>query len=332
LRRHGDGNRLGAMRCLSLLPLLLVFLACSGAPDAPLAASTPSVDRVEALRGIADRGFDPAVVLIDIAGTGWCAGGLLAADVVVTARRCVEMTCGDLACPARGAQVTGPRDLTTLRILVGDDASSAVERARGRAVLLPEGDTLCREDLALVLLTQPIDDVAPFLPSPTGAARGAHVRSVSVAAGTKRVRDHVRVGATSDREMVLDEAPCAGEPGGAVIDETTGELLGVLSRGEPRCDADPGWDVATRVDAFFPLVERAMAAGQMSHQAHKAKEKKGPIDVGASCAEAAECAAGDCVTYEGAQYCTRDCSPTDRCPAKYRCMSTRQSTRVCVTE
>jgi hypothetical protein len=320
------------MRCLSLLPLLIVPLACSGAPYAQLAASTPNVDRIGALRGIADRGFDPAVVLIDVAGTGWCAGALLAADVVVTARRCVEIPRGDLACPAQGAQVAGPRDLTTLRILVGDDVPRAVERARGREVLLPPGDSLCREDLALLLLTEPIDDVAPFLPSATGAARGAHVRSVSLAAGTKTVRDHVRVGATSDREMVLDEAPCAGEPGGAVVDEASGELLGVLSRGEPRCTADPGWDVATRLDVFFPLVERAMASGRVSHQAHKAKEKKGPIDMGASCAEAAQCAAGDCVTYEGAQYCTRDCSPTDRCPARYRCLSTRQSTRVCVTE
>ncbi|HEX8796242.1 MAG TPA: trypsin-like serine protease [Polyangiaceae bacterium] len=320
------------MRCLSLLLVVLAVLACSGAPDAPLAASTPSVDRVAALRGIADRGFDPAVVLIDVAGTGWCAGALLAADVVVTARRCVEIPRGDLACPAHGPQVAGPRDLTTLRILVGDDTSSAVERARGREVLLPPGDTLCRDDLALLLLTQPIEDVTPFLPSPIGAARGDHVRSVSVTARAKTVRDHVPVAATSDREMVLDEAPCAGEPGGAVIDETTGQLLGLLSRGEPGCAADPGWDVATRLDVFFSLVVRALAAGHMSHQTHMAKEKKGPVDMGASCAQASDCAAGDCVTYEGAQYCTRDCSPTDRCPAKYRCMSTRQSTRVCVAE
>lgn len=320
------------MRRLSFVPLLLLLIACSGAPDTPLAASTPNVDRVGALRGIVDRGVDPAVVLIDVAGTGWCAGALLAADVVVTARRCVEIPRGDLACPARGAQVAGPRDLDTLRILVGDDVSSAVERARGREVLLPPGDALCREDVALLLLDQPIDDIAPFLPSPTGAARGTHVRSVSVAAGAKTVRDHVPVGAISDRELVLDEAPCAGEPGGAVIAETSGELLGVLSRGEPSCNADAGWDVATRLDAFFPLVERAMAAGRMSHQAHQAKEKKGPVDMGASCAAAAACAAGDCVTYEGAEYCTRDCSPTDACPARYRCMTTRQSTRVCVAE
>jgi hypothetical protein len=320
------------MRCLPLLALLVVLLACSGVPEAQLAASTPSVDRVSALRGIADRGFDPAVVLIDVAGTGWCTGAMLAADLVVTARRCVEIPLGELTCPAHGAQVSGPRDLTTLRILVGDDVSSAVERARGLGVSLPPGDTLCSDDLALLLLNQPIDDVAPFLPSATGAALGAHVRSVGIAAGDKTVRDHVLVAATSDRELALDEAPCSGEPGGAVIDETTGELLGVLSRGEPSCTAASGWDVATRIDAFFPLVQRALSSAYMSNQAHKAKEKKGPVDMGASCAEASDCAAGDCVTYEGAQYCTRDCDPTDRCPATYRCMNTVQSTPVCVTE
>lgn len=322
------------MRCLSIVPLLilLLLLACSGSPQAQLAASTPSVDRVSVLRGIADRGFDPAVVLIDVAGTGWCTGAMLAADVVATARSCVEITRGDLACPAKGAQVAGPRDLTTLRILVGDDVSSAVERARGHDVILPPGDTLCSDDLALLLLNQPIDDVTPVVPSATGAARGAHVRSVGIAAGSKTVRDHVRIGATSDDEMALEEAPCAGAPGGAVIDETTGELLGVLARADPSCGAASGWDVATRLDAFFPLVERAMALGYMSNQTHKAKEKKGPVDMGASCAGAVECAAGDCVTYEGAQYCTRDCDPTDRCPSTFRCMNTVQSTQVCVTE
>jgi hypothetical protein len=309
----------------TLLPLILLscVLACSGTAEAPSIPGAPEVELSSALRGIPDHGDDPAVVLLEAPGMR-CTGALIDADVVLTARRCLEIATVD--------RNEGPRDLSTVRVLVGDATGAAVERSRGRSVLMPPAADTRGDDIAFLLIATAIADVAPFTVSPTGAAVGDHVRSVAFGPRVKIVRDHVPVTAVTDREMALDEAPCVGSAGGALIDEVTGSLVGVVSRGAPRCGDARGWDVATRPDAFFDLVERALAEGRVSHAAHKAKEKKGPIDLGATCDQPDQCAAGACVSFAGATYCTRRCSPTDRCPSKFRCMQSSQSTTVCVQE
>jgi hypothetical protein len=310
----------------------LTLLGCSAAPPSSLLAPPPSVDVASPLRGIPDPGADPAVVLLDLGGDGLCTGALLASDVVLTARRCVAIPSGDAQCPATGAQITNTRDLSTLRVLVGNDAASAVERARGRAVLEPPGDVLCGADFAVLLLDATLDDIAPLVVHATGAPAGDHVRSVSYSGGQKLVRDHVPVVATSSLELELDEAPCDAVPGGPAIDESSGEIVGVLSRSGPACDDRAGYDVDTRADVYMALVEQALAEGSPSYAAHQAKEKKGAVDLGASCARGADCAAGVCVDDDGAQYCTRVCSALDRCPSASRCRVSGAGATVCVKE
>jgi hypothetical protein len=318
------------MRPLAPLAFAILVLACSGAPAAPDVLSAPQADLAFPLRGVPDNAYDPAVVLLTIAGQPWCTGTLLEEDVVITARRCLDIVQGNAACPGR--EQLQQRDLSTLHVLVGDSVSSAVERAQGRAVVLPPGDAVCGDDLALLLLDAPIDDIAPLVVSPTGAAQGDYVRTAAFGAATKLVRDHVPVTETSSSELAVAQAPCIGLPGGAVIDETTGNLVGVVSRGGPSCESPDGWEIATRPDAFFPLIEQALSLGTMSDATHMAKEKKGPVDQGASCSLGSQCAAGVCVSYDGAQYCSRTCGPTDRCPSTTRCMTSGQSTSVCVAE
>jgi hypothetical protein len=290
----------------------------------------PSIDRASPLRGTLDRGADPAVVLLDVGGAGTCTGALLAPDVVLTARRCISLPTGDAACPAVGTQVAGTRDLTTIRVLTGDDVASATERARARAAVVPGGDVLCGADVALLALDATVDDVAPLVVGTTGAAVGDHVRTVAYAGGRKLVREHVAVAAVSSRELSLAEAPCDGPGGGPAIDEVTGQVVGVRSRSGPACTATDGYDVDTRVDAFLPLVTQALAAGAVAHGAHLAHEKKSPLDLGSACVRGADCAAGVCVTYASAQYCTRVCGPTDRCPPKTRCMASDDGPSICV--
>jgi hypothetical protein len=319
------------MRTLAAFSFAVTGLACSGAPAAPDVLSAPQVDLAMPLRGVPDNAYDPAVVLLAIDGKPWCIGTLLEEDVVITARRCIEILQGDDPCPS-GPGWNAPRDLSTIHVLVGDDVGSAIDRAQGREVVLPSADALCGADLALLLLDAPIGDIDPVVVSPTGAAQGDHVRTVAFGTDIKLVRDHVPVTQESSRELGLAQAPCVGLPGGALIDMTTGNLLGVVSRGGPACSAADGWEVATRADAFFPLIEQALSLGTLSHASGRAKEKKGPIDQGASCSAASQCAAGACVTYANAQYCTRTCGPTDRCPSTTHCMASAQSTTVCVAE
>jgi Trypsin len=315
------------------LLLLVALVACSGDAGAPSLAGAPVVDVARPLVGVVDPGADPAVVLLEADGRDPCSGALLAADVVLTARRCVSMTEGDLGCPASGPQVTGAIDLTTLRVLVGTDAATATERARGRAVLVPEGDVLCGADIALVLLDATIDDVAPLVVQPTGAAVGDHVRSVAFSGGQEQVRDHVPVLEASSRELELVEGPCVATAGGPAIDETSGQVVGLVSRSGPSCDAGAaGYDVDTRTDAFQELIAQALAEGSTVHETDQAKEKKGPIDLGASCTGGAGCSAGACVRYQGSEYCTRTCDPTDKCPSDYKCMGAQSGVTVCVEE
>jgi hypothetical protein len=320
------------MRVAVSLLVVVAVVACSAAPSSSVLWPPPSVDVALPLRGIRDPGADPAVVLLDLGVDGLCSGALLASDVVLTARSCIALHTSGWQCPAQGPQVTRNRDLSTLRVLVGEDAASAVERARGRAVLAPSGETLCGADIAVLLLDSTIDDIAPLVAHPTGAAVGDHVRSVSYGGGHKLVRDHVPIAAASSGEIELDEGPCDGTPGGPAIDESSGEVVGILSRSGPACNDRRGYDVDTRTDVFAALIDDALAEGARSHAAHQAKQKKGPVDLGASCAQGSDCAAGACVEFGGSRYCTRSCSPDDRCPSKTRCMGTQEESTVCVEE
>jgi len=63
-----------------------------------------------------------------------------------------------------------------------------------------------------------------------------------------------------------------------------------------------------------------------------AREKKGPVDMGAHCTFGVECAAGICVTEATRRYCSRSCSPHDHCPAHFRCETSAQGSPVCVAD
>jgi secreted trypsin-like serine protease len=189
---------------------------------------------------------------------------------------------------------------------------------------------LCGGDIALILLDATIDDRVPLVVRATAAAKGDHLRTVGFDARQKLVRDHVAVTDITASELLLDEAPCADSPGGPAIDESTGELVGVLSRSDPSCTAQGARDVYTRVDTAMPFIDEALGFGQKESESDAAKEKKGPVDMGATCQQGADCAAGVCVTYASAEYCSRTCDGNDKCPADFKCMQSMQGPMACV--
>jgi hypothetical protein len=312
------------------------WLACSGeAPGPHLSSTAPTADIDEPPVGVPDRGDDPAVVAIDNGGVEPCAGTLVAADVVLTALHCVASNAQATACPgAEDAAALSLRAPASLRVLVGDDSASAVERARGRGILAAPDARLCGADIALLLLDQPIDDVQPLAVRSTGAATGQHVRTVRFAPSTgvpgiaKLLRDHVAVVDTALTELQVGETFTGG--GGPVLDETSGAILGVASRADPT----PARDVYTRSDAFLALVEAAIAESQSAVATGSGlkKAKDGPADMGTYCARGRDCAAGVCLTVATAaqRYCSRSCAAHDRCPARYRCQVSLEGEEVCV--
>jgi hypothetical protein len=288
-------------RALAVFVLLSV-VACIGevAPAPVVSADGPSVDVAHPLAGVPDRGDDPGVVALDVAGQGWCAGVLLAPDAVLTAGGCA------------------PPAAQSVRVLAGDTLSTAVERARGLDVLrAPRGD-----GVAVVLLDASIDDVAPLPVRKTGAAAGGHVRTAGYAGGVRIVRDHVPVLATSERAFDAAEVACEALAGSPALDEGTGAIVGILTSAVPNCVSRSGRDVYARADDALPLIAEALARGRRSVSKGAQKTRKGPIDMGAACTVGADCAAGACVTYASAQYCSRTCGPHDPCPTHFKCMST----------
>jgi hypothetical protein len=308
--------------------------ACSGQAESTLPSNAPSVDVVSPPPGVPDRGDDPGVVAIDTMGAAFCAGALIAPDVVLTARHCVSLAAGPIACPGEGVGVAPPlRPPASLHIFVGDDVGTAALRARGRGIRVPAVPSICGADVALILLDVPIDDVQPLVIRSTGAAQGDHLRTVGwrlagrMGAGLRILRDHLLVVSASPSELELGEA--VSGIGGLAIDENTAEVLGIFSRHA----ADPSRAVYTRADAFATLIEDVLAESDSAAQSARGlhKPKKGAADLGANCASGGDCAAGVCVTASGgsAQYCSRSCSTSDRCPARFRCQRGQSGGQVC---
>jgi V8-like Glu-specific endopeptidase len=335
-----------SVRSLFTAPLFAAALltACSSADDGAPANGEVSADQTEVVKGVPDHGEYPAVIAIDIGESALCTGALIAPDIVLTARHCVSKTSESVSCPAAQGdkQITGNRGASTLKILVGDDIASSKERAKGVELFVPKGNELCDEDIALVRLDKPIDDVEPLEVRSTGIAKGDHVIAVGFGkngdtgtAGTKLVRQHVKVLETTAFEFTVGEATCQGDSGGPALDENTGEIVGVVSRGGPACDGTGAHNIYTRADAFSKLIDEALAKSKgtgkkPTKDAGKSTKKPGS-DLGAGCFKGSDCAAGVCVTEHGKRYCSRDCDAQDKCPTKFACeKESTKNVSVCV--
>ncbi len=350
------------LRTVGSLAAILVGLgiACSPASKgmaeraareiAPEDAGTEKVrraERVEIVRGVPDRGRDPSVVAIDVAGEGLCSGTLISPRLVLTARHCVSRTAPVVECPPQGPQVFETRPATDFEILTGDDLVSVRRVARGLAVVSPGGLTLCDADIAILLLDVPVTSVKPLPLRSRGPAVGDRVRTVGYGAtsddgvaGRKMLREHVPVLEVGGAEFTVGEATCQGDSGGPAIDEDTGEVIGILSRGGPSCEGADVYNVYTRVDAYSWLVEEAFVQIEGLDAAEKADAGKAAAprpakrgtndkpepDVGGMCVVPDDCAAGVCITDTMStaggprMYCTRPCGMGDRCPTRFHCL------------
>jgi hypothetical protein len=243
-----------SFRSIIRLALVASFLiGCGASPDDP--ADDPSV--AEIVHGTADRGRHPAVVALRLGDSALCSGTLVSPRAVLTARHCVSFTDDAVRCDRPGRQVLRDRDPRTITVIAGDDVRTGAPVARGERLLTLPTARLCDADVAVLVLDRPVRGITPL-----GVARGGRVTAaeeVSIAGfgrrsdgaraavGVRYFRERVGVLAATRSEFVTGAGSCSGDSGGPALDRATGQVVGVVSRGDEQClraDSEGVWSQA----------------------------------------------------------------------------------------
>lgn len=225
-----------------------------------------------------------AVVALRI-GTGsraeLCSATLIAPNVLLTARHCVSKTVQKtVICNSKGESENGPHfgddhPVEDIHVYTGTKPNFDGPVAAGvREIVRPEGSVVCDKDIALVVLDKEITDITPM---PVRMTRTASVketiRSVGYgktdngSTGQRLRKTGVTVRAIgpglSSSETALGKnefevgiSICHGDSGGPAISQSTGAIIGVVSRGGD-CNEDFG-HVYTQTSGFADLIDRAI--------------------------------------------------------------------------
>jgi hypothetical protein len=285
--------------------LALVVVACSS--ESPPRAENkevvlpPLAPEAETSR-VPDRGRDPAVVALEVAGETSCSGILVRVDAVLTAARCASATL----------------------VYAGDGIAGGELLARVRAPPdSPAAERLSSAGLALITLDRRAVGIAPLVLREAPVREGDRVRAVSFGrrvareAAVKLVRDAVAILRASADEFVLADDDVADEAGGPAIDTQSGEVVGVLGRAA---------NVYRRIDVHRADVDEALLpvpevpdAAPPPPLALTDEADAGPLAMGAPCTRGGDCATNLCASEDTDRYCTRSCGGGQRCPSGYHC-------------
>lgn len=286
--------------------------------------------------GVSDRGRDPAIVAVDIAGERLCTGVAIGNDAVLVPRHCFLLA--GHQCEENLPLIAASR----AQILVGEDSDTMVRGPRGLVVLEPDTPR-CLADVAILIVEKPITGIKPIGVRAHGIAKGDVVRTVAfaeVALGwyQKLLREYVPILDADEQGFKALEPACLIGNGGIALDVTSGEVVGVFSRLGPSCDGLDVHNVYSRTDIFLPLVDAAYrwrgAGGVVVEDvdggsyatlrdagAKPTTTKKPESDIGGACVTAADCATGVCVATGNQRYCSRPCGSGKKCPTGYSCTS-----------
>jgi len=263
-------------RALGCSLLFGAVAACGQAGPEPLGRESQAIYNGYP-SGVEDDGVLKLASINASGVTNYCTGSLVAPNVVLTARHCVAnlseapFTCtdaGELTADSKGGRFGALIDPAEIKFYVGAAFSEPLA-ALGAKIFATQTPTICRNDLAVVVLDRELTDV-PLLKIriDRGNQRGEVLRAVGYGEtedamlGVRRAKDGLivnKVGASQFRPdgdpipprtfLTLGPALCEGDSGGPAL-TADGAVTGVYSQLVGTCSSPSARQYFTQVAPF----------------------------------------------------------------------------------